>query len=159
MLHTLAHFPNRWPFNDGANGSTRQGGLRRFAWRVPDLPHPILAQQPIGQGRSINRGRDAVCPLSPQPKPARSLHYRLGRLVTSRRRWLLDPHEINLFHTVNTRHSCAQSPVLPFQIRFQKQANNRQVGDRRVGDLWRTAGHDSLLHLGQVFIGIFGAVL
>ena len=43
---------------------THTRGLRRFAWRVPDLTHPILAQQPFRKGRESQQRKVCTLPLS-----------------------------------------------------------------------------------------------
>jgi len=64
MFHTLTHCPYCWPHKDGVNGQTYQGGPRTFANRegLPDLPHPILVQQPIRQSRDYQQKEGCILP-------------------------------------------------------------------------------------------------
>jgi len=55
--------------------SGHQRSPRRFAWRVPDLPLPILAQQLIEQVRRIRQKKSAPSLLVLRSQPAGSLLY------------------------------------------------------------------------------------
>jgi len=75
----------RWPYKDGGNGQTKQGCPRRFAWWVPDLPHPFLAQQPFRLDRDYHQRKGWTL-----PPPSTSLVLRVQSLpppcVACRRR-------------------------------------------------------------------------